>query len=328
MVSADLPDTCKTPTRDLERRGRTCRDHQVFQRHPVRAARPSSKLGEDSRARASEGLSAASRRVGDSWCLVVVFNFVGWGEWDCNSTATASADRRGTGGVRLLSGQAGPGQVRSGQAVRGTAYKLQLADGTGGACRETSARLARLGSTQVSICRSEQERACRTAVLIRRANTRGKLTLHSTQAFRLSLCPPLGARATDCSTQPWEANFPTARSCASHPKCCIAELRYGSVRRTRESWWRASAAALSLQVTACGLATEVNHYWGLPTAWGTTASPGGTWFPGRRRRRVCGVQVRSAKCREHCIHRFHSLHSAPPPSTPRLRHALPRKATA
>jgi hypothetical protein len=137
-------------------------------------------------------LSAASRRVGDSWCLVVVFNFVGWGEWDCNSTATASADRRGTGGVRLLSGQAGPGQVRSGQAVRGTAYKLQLADGTGGACRETSARLARLGSTQVSICRSEQERACRTAVLIRRANTRGKLTLHSTQAFRLSLCPRWG----------------------------------------------------------------------------------------------------------------------------------------
>lgn len=82
---------------------------------PSSAARPSSKLGEDSRARASEGLSAASRRVGDSWCLVVVFNFVGWGEWDCNSTATASADRRGTGGVRLLtvlSGQARSGQVR------------------------------------------------------------------------------------------------------------------------------------------------------------------------------------------------------------------------
>ena len=43
-------------------------------------ARPSSKLSEDSRARASEGLSVASRQVGDSAILGVggCFRLVGW----------------------------------------------------------------------------------------------------------------------------------------------------------------------------------------------------------------------------------------------------------
>jgi hypothetical protein len=116
MVSADLPDTCKTPTRDLERRGRTCRDHQVFQRHPVRAARPSSKLGEDSRARASEGLSAASRRVGESAILGVLwlFSTLLVGE---SGTATQLQLQVQTGEGQGASGycQARPGQVRSGQ---------------------------------------------------------------------------------------------------------------------------------------------------------------------------------------------------------------------
>ena len=236
---------------------------------PSSAARPSSKLGEDSRARASEGLSAASRRVGESAILGVLwlFSTLLVGE---SGTATQlqlqvqTGEGQGASGY-LLYCQARPGLVRSGRQ----GHRLQLADGTGGACRGTSARLARLGSTQVSICtksRSEQERARASMPNGGSDSTRKHARqAHAslTQAFRLSVSP-LGARATDCSTQPWEANFPTARSCASHPKCCIAELRYGSVRRTRESWWRAGAAALSLQVTACGLATEVNHYWGFP----------------------------------------------------------------
>jgi hypothetical protein len=326
MVSADLPDTCKTPTRDLERRGRTCRDHQVFQRHPVRAARPSSKLTvvktpERERAR------ACPLRVGESAILGVLwlFSTLLVGE---SGTATQLQLQVQSGEGQGASGycQARPGPVRSGRQ----GHRLQLADGTGGACRETSARLARLGSTQVSICtksRSEQERARASMQNGGSDSTRkhARQTHASlTQAFRLSLVPA-GGQGNRLLNSALGSQLP---SCASHPKCCIAELRYGSVRRTRESWWRAGAAALSLQVTACGLATRSEPLLGLPTAWGTTASPGGTWFPGRRRRRVCGVQVRSAKCREHCIHRFHSLHSAPPPSAPRLRHALPRKATA
>jgi hypothetical protein len=35
---AELSDACKAPTRDLERRGRVCRGHQVFQRHPVQSS--------------------------------------------------------------------------------------------------------------------------------------------------------------------------------------------------------------------------------------------------------------------------------------------------
>jgi hypothetical protein len=119
---------------------------------------------------------------------------------------------------------------------------------------------------------------------------------------------------TGCSTQlqPW----------ASQPPNCIrnaASLNSDicTVHSTRDSWWRAGAAALSLQATACGYATEVNY----SSAGASHCLASGTWYPGRRR--LSRMWRASAKCKS-----AGSIASAPLPlgASPRPpRHAYPER---
>ena len=126
---------------------------------------------------------------------------------------------------------------------------------------------------------------------------------------------------TGCSTQlqPW----------ASQPPNCIrnaASLNSDicTVHSTRDSWWRAGAAALSLQATACGYATEVNYCtivlqcWGFPLLGFRNMV---TWYVPRPAA-SSRMWRASAKCKSAGSIASAPLHSAPLqlPSAPRLVH--------